>query len=402
MAHIAMLLNNDIRNDSRVINTIRSLSVYHNVDLFFLTDAPGDPLPEFSTSVELFPLKPKNGFRYRILRHTFFYLELNYFVPFVLQNGTTYDWIYANDLPCLTPAWKIAQRCGARLIYDSHEIYCETLNQFFPKNASWIKRLVFTSLLWFMKTVGSCQEKRLAMRADVFLTVSDGVKEYFETAYKIGSVLVVRNCPVLTDDSDTVDLLQMLNLPHNAFIAIYQGVFNEGRGLFLLIDAMKFVNPNIVLVLVGYGPLEAQLKKHAGLNGVNSRVFFPGKVDPSMLLSYTRSANCGINLLEPINQSKALAAPNKIYQYIHAEIPIVASYSYENNRLFEKYNLGILTENSPEKIAKALNILSATDRSVFISDIRRAKQEYHWENQVSYLINRLVEIDSRETKSSSL
>ena len=49
-----------------------------------------------------------------------------------------YDFIYVNDYPLLSTGVELKNKIDGKLIYDSHEIYIETINQFFPSK-TWKK-----------------------------------------------------------------------------------------------------------------------------------------------------------------------------------------------------------------------------------------------------------------------
>jgi hypothetical protein len=55
------------------------------------------------------------------------------------------------------------------------------------------------------------------------------------------------------------------------------------------------------------------------------------------IFSFSSGADIGINLLEDYNLSKKLASPNKLFEYIHSEMPVICSDTIENRKVFNKY-----------------------------------------------------------------
>jgi len=382
-----MLLNGEIRNDDRVIKTISSLSKRHKVDLYYVPSKAESSRLNFSENVELYPIPQRNGLGKWLIRHSFFYNEFLFFVKHVLSRNIKYDFIYANDLPCLKPASILARKLNAGVVYDAHEIYVETINQFFPSQAPFFKKIIFNALISFMQAIGKRAEQKMLKHVDYFITVGEGLKKHFEETYGFKDIRVVMNCPVRQEINDKVDYYAILNIPKESFIVLYQGVLNAGRGLPVLIEAMKLTDKRVVLAIIGYGPLEETLKRDVQFKNLGEKVFFLGKIPSYQLPVYTSGAHCGINLLEPINKSKALAAPNKLFQYIHASIPVIASNSYENVKVFEKYKLGFLVENTPEEIADAINTMASINRTEFVENCKKAALEYNWENQEKVLLS---------------
>ena len=110
MKHICVLLNGEIKNDSRVIKTIKTISAYSKVDLYYLNGNSEDA-GLFNENVTLFSFERENdNLIKKIIRHTFFYNEYMFFVKEVTAKEIKYDYIFANDLPCLKPASLIKRK----------------------------------------------------------------------------------------------------------------------------------------------------------------------------------------------------------------------------------------------------------------------------------------------------
>jgi hypothetical protein len=88
MSTIAILLNGDIINDSRVIRIIRSLSKNQNnrIDLFYIDGTDHDN-QLFGSNVRLFSIDRKVTFKTQVIRHSFFYNEFLFFVKDVLSTN---------------------------------------------------------------------------------------------------------------------------------------------------------------------------------------------------------------------------------------------------------------------------------------------------------------------------
>ncbi len=388
MSKIAILLNGGIINDSRVIKIIRSFSknTENLIDLFYEDSTPSDDIL-FNKNVRLFSISRKINFKTKLIRHTVFYNEFLFLIKPVLATKIKYDYIYANDLPCLKPAVIIKKQIGAKVIYDSHEIYIETINQFFPNNSSGIRKLAFNFLIFLMRKLGVITEKKLLKKVDSFITVGKGLQLYFEKTYKQNNVNVLMNFPNIPKNIVPVNIHSIINLDKNDFIVIYQGVLNLGRGLYTMIETFKYTEANIKLVILGYGTLQKSLQEFVNLNKLSQKVFFHEKVDSSILLNYTKAANCGISLLEPFNLSCKFAAPNKLFEYINAGIPVIASRTLESEIVFSKYNIGELVENNPILIAESINNLAKSDTTIYKENCKKAALEYNWENQEKILLN---------------
>lgn len=385
---VCMLSHGDIANDGRVLKTIDYLmSKKYEVWVFYIVSAK-EELVRNNENLFVRRIQKKEGIFQKVLRHSLYYFEFNYLVNAAINENVIFDFVYVHDFPALYAGWRIKQKMkNAKLIYDSHEIFNETLNQYFPDSAGIIKDTVFKIMLFYMRSSGYFIEKYLARKSDLFITVNESLKDYFEKEYKISGIKVVMNCPKLQNDSSeisfTVDYRKQFGWMEKSVIFIYQGVLNKGRGLELLLDAFVDTPSHFYLVFVGDGVLLQFLKRKCEDYKLSHRVKFVGFVDYNKLVFYTKAADVGINLLEAYNLSKALASPNKLFEYVHANIPVLASNTLENWRVVDKYKIGVLVDNTHADI---LNGLFLFDNSDFLESMSmcfsEAKLEYNWESQI--------------------
>ena len=301
-----------------------------------------------------------------------------------MNKNINYDYIWCNDLPTLNPGLKISKKLGAKLIYDSHEIYLETLNQFFPRDSRGVKKALFNQNLNLMRLIGRNFNKRVLPQVNTFITVNESLREYFIRKYSIQSSRVIMNLPELKkseEGTDSIDYRSEFNWDKESIILIYQGALNEGRGLRLLMELMQNIDNKFKLVVLGNGPLKQNLK--GLLTPSNPQVKFIDSVPIEKLFDYTRGADIGINLLEDFNLSKKLASPNKLFEYIHAQIPVICSNTIENSKVLQNYKIGLLTENNSKSITEAIIDLSSKNKTIFEDEMIRAINNYNWESQES-------------------
>lgn len=116
---------------------------------------------------------------------------------------------------------------------------------------------------------------------------------------------------------------------------------------------------------------------------------FVERVPFSEVMCKLRTSDVGINLVLPIDTAHRLAAPQKLYEYFAANLPVVAADVPTIRRVVKKYKCGLLVDSSsPDEIANAL-IQLAQDinmREIMGQSARKAAEnEYNWEGQVSKL-----------------
>lgn len=387
MNRVCVLLTGGILYDNRVIKTINLLNKYCKVDLYYTSPTPDDK-GLFNENTRLFAYKKRTGLKHQVIKHSLFINEYLYLSKIVLRQKTKYDYVWANDLPVLKPALKIKQKTGAKVVYDSHEIYNETINQFFPKEAKGIKKLLFSLMLGIMRYSGTQAESRMVKKIDSFVTVCYSVKNYFANKYGQSNIHVVYNCPPLADGSDKIDFRKMLKLSNDTFVLLYQGVMNQGRALDEMVEAQKFTDDNIRFVLMGEGNIKKHLQNKAEYLGLQNKVIFIDRVHPSVLLKYTQGADAGIILQETNkNLSKKLGIANKFFEYIHSGIPFVATSAPENHIVADKYPVCVFVSevHDVKEIAEAINSLRERPVPQFKEHAEAAAKEYNWQNQAKVI-----------------
>lgn len=384
---IAMLLNGEVINDHRVIKMIQTLAINARVDLYYINGVIERDKPHFLDNVQLKSIPHNASLKIKLLRHSCFCFEFNFLIKEVIRSNERYELIWANDLPTLFPAWKLSVHFGCPLVYDSHEIYTETINQFFPRNTKGIKKVVFDSLILFMRTHGKFIEKKLIKKVNQFITVNQSLLDYFKKEYGIQTGEVIMNLPRLSDSENQLspyNFKLLYNWTAEQRILLYQGALNEGRGLKLLIDVVELLPKKYCLVILGEGLLKRELQRIVEQKQLESRIQFMDAVSLSKLPSYTKGADIGINLLEDFNLSKKLASPNKLFEYIHSGVPVIGTATIENVRVFERFKVGETCDNNVKSITEGIYRIELNNYS---EELNAAKEYYNWERQEAKLFN---------------
>lgn len=379
MKKLAVILNGPIINDGRVQRTINVMMDYFDVDLFYLNGTEADEKLFPKGKVKFYSFEYKHDENNRIKKN---FVIHNMFDSFEqrIEQFSKYDFVFCNDYPTLYYGYQAKLiNPKLKLIYDSHEIFTETFNQFYPNKG--FRGLVWSAIVYGLREYHKRREMIFVSAVDKMITVNTSLQNYFSETYGVESAAVY-NVPYLKSVEKDVSIRQIPALSKNDKIILYQGIFNDGRGLKQLIETFSFLPPNYHLVLIGYGTLEGQLKKLASDLKLEN-VHFMGKVDYEDLHSYTRTADLGIFLLEPVNLSKKFASANKIFEYMKAGIPILTTDQPENRRVINESKCGILLDGiEPETVAENIKeLLEDQERSKIMGQRGYAKflEMYNWE-----------------------
>jgi len=355
---IFVAVTNDISTDYRV----HKIATYLQEKNFSVT-VYGRVLPNTIDVSRSYHIHRKK----HLFNHNFlFYAEYNVRLFFFLF-FKKFDCILANDLDTLPACFWVSKLKNIDLVYDSHELFSEG-----PE----LQGRKFVQGFWRK------MEDYFLPRIEKSYTVSDSISHFYHHKYE-NSMGVIRNVPF---KKDTV-IVEEVAFPTDRKTILYQGVLNPGRGLKPMIKALKFIE-NLDLVIIGYGKVEQELKDFVALEKMNHRVHFLGRISREKLANYTKIATLGMVLEEPLGMSFEFSLPNKLFDYIHAELPIIAGNLVEIAKIINTYKVGLIVEDySPKKIAATINtILKNSD---LISEIkenqRKAKEILCWEEEVKKL-----------------
>jgi len=285
------------------------------------------------------------------------------------------DVIHAHDVNTLPTAWLAARLSGARLIYDAHEISTS--------------REGYASF----RSVVHAVEKRLMPVADGVITTTDARAKYFARTYGVPRPLVLQNRPRFIESTRTNRIRHELSLTEEWPIILYQGGLQQGRGLEKLIRTAVKV-PNAYLLLIGGGRLTPELNQLTHSLGLEDRVYFIPTVPLAELPSYTASAEIGVQPIENTCLNHYTTDSNKLFEYLIAGLPVVATDFPEIRRIVRPNEVGLLVPgNDQAALAEALNklVVDAPLRARYAENARTTAATLNWEEQES----RLVDLYSR-------
>jgi glycosyltransferase involved in cell wall biosynthesis len=126
------------------------------------------------------------------------------------------------------------------------------------------------------------------------------------------------------------------------------------RGAEVAVEAMKFLT-DVTLLIVGSGDVIDTLKEMVQTNNLQDKVLFFGKRPYAEMMAFTSHAELGLTLDKPTSDNYRYSLPNKVFDYIHAETPIIGTNLVEVAHVIATHHVGtVIEELTPEALAKAI------------------------------------------------
>jgi glycosyltransferase involved in cell wall biosynthesis len=366
MKHVIVSVTNDLSTDQRVHKVCSTLqNLGFSVTLVGRSTQKSLELPPRNYSTKRMRLLFESG--------PLFYAEyqIRLFLYLLFHKV---DVLVANDLDTLLPNYLVSKIKSAHLVYDTHELFCEVpeLQESPTKKKIWkcVERFVFPKL------------------KHVF-TVNESIANMYSKEYRV-PVNVVRNVPLLSVQQQSKKVSRHeLNLPLDKKIILLQGAgINIHRGAEEAVLAMKQVN-KAVLLIIGGGDVIPVLKQMIKEQQLEDKVMIIGKMPFEKLIQYTHHADIGLTLDKDTNLNYHYSLPNKLFDYLHEGVPVLASELTEVKKIIKQYQIGAcINSHAPQHIADMLNQV-LTDEITLLqwkNNTANASKNLNWEIEQEQLI----------------
>jgi glycosyltransferase involved in cell wall biosynthesis len=296
-------------------------------------------------------------------RSVFFYAEYNIRLFFYLLFDKA-DIYLSNDTDSLLANYFAAKIRRKPLIFDAHEMFPEV-----PEVAN----------RKFVKAVWTAIEKWIFPHLKNTCTVCQSIAGIYNQKYRM-NMQVVRNIPPA---AQPVSVQAPIDA-HGKKIILYQGAVNVGRGIERVIDAMPYLD-DCLFYVIGDGDLLEALKEKVNRRGLNEQVIFTGRIPFEELPAYTACADIGVNLLENNGLNYYYSLPNRIFDYIRQNIPVLATDFPEIHQVVARYGIGTLVDHyEPYYLAETICRMITQEKN--IKGFEAANTELTWENESLILL----------------
>jgi glycosyltransferase involved in cell wall biosynthesis len=321
----------------------------------------GNPAGEAGTGASRAGGPPRPGplaRAYRLLRTLSYYRR-----GIAAMRGLRPRIVHCNDYNTMWIGVAAKLLAGSTLIYDSHELWADRNGRSEPR--------------WWLL---ACEALFLRI-ADGNLATSPGHAGELARRHRVPPPRVVRNIAERPAASRG-------GKPAGGSTLVYAGALTSRRGLEQAIAALPAA-PGPALRILGPGAASYR-ELLAGLaeeHGVAARVELPPAVAPHEVVAAIAPATAGLALIQPSCRSYALSLPNKLFEYLAAGVPILASDVPTIRSFVERHGIGLIVPpDDPEEIARAMLEIVEPERNAELrAAVREAASQLSWRREAETL-----------------
>jgi glycosyltransferase involved in cell wall biosynthesis len=294
------------------------------------------------------------------------------------------DIYHASDITALPACYIAALLRGKPLIFEPYEL---------PLVQPWITRsrpLHALSVLLL---------RSLLPRCSGIIVTSPSYAPELQRRYGGRAAVVIRNIPTYQPPVSSNRIRQYLGLGPKVRIAIYQGALNPDRGLDVLVRAARFLDPDIVIVMKAWGDSQPILDALIAREQVGDRVKIIPPVPYEESHMWTASADIGLVIYRPQSLSVRMTLPNKVFEYLMAGVPVLASSLDAVADLVSTYDVGRIQYSlSPPDVGRAISAMLGDEAG--LSRMRRnalaaVHSQLRWEVESQKLVQLYHDVSDR-------
>jgi glycosyltransferase involved in cell wall biosynthesis len=227
-------------------------------------------------------------------------------------------------------------------------------------------------------------EKLALKKADLVISVS---KPLLKRAFQLNP-----NCILIPNGTNLRSFSRSKEISRDPII-MYVGSIDEWAGLEIVIKAFPLIKkkfPGIMMKIVGDGTEKNVLKTLVERLGLQNTIFFVGKFPFDQMADFLCDSYIGLATFKPGNAA-AFASPLKLFDYMAAGVPIIATDIGDIGRIVRESESGFAVQWNIEEIEAAVEQLmkQRTLWLEFHNNGLRFVEKYDWKKLFDYWLREI-------------
>ncbi|MCF7911175.1 MAG: glycosyltransferase family 4 protein [Candidatus Cloacimonetes bacterium] len=395
---IGMVLDDRFPPDARVGKEIRSL-VAAGFAVYLLCFRFGEEKEEsdfYGAKVIRIKINRKLSRKLRALTNTILDIYTYYWCGKMVNFVKKYDIdiLHIHDLYLVGAGLKARKKLGGlvKVCGDLHENYADALKYYkfsntFPGN-------ILISVKKWQRT-----EKKWLSQLDKAVVVVDEMKSRISGDIETEKIVVCENCLEISSFQEPEENKSLFEKYRGKFVLSYIGAFDWHRGIDTLLRAVSELEEieNLVVSIVGTGKIKHELQRLVKELGIQNKVIFEGWQPPERLPDYFKLSDIGI-----IPHKKSIqtdnSSPNKIYQYMYYEVPVISTNCRSLERILNETGAGLtyMSDDHQDLARQVRKLYRDKDlrQGMKIKGKQAIMEKYNWEKCSRGLVDMYRELSS--------
>jgi glycosyltransferase involved in cell wall biosynthesis len=384
-----MLLENDFLNDPRVEKEVVTLhKAKHKIIVaaISVSELPSEEIREnclvLRKRISKFIKKSSVG----SLKFPFYFNFWRNYVNQILRHHRI-DAIHVHDLPLSRIGSEFKKKYKIKLVIDLHENWPALLNVS-SHTQTITGKLLSSGRQWRL------YEKKSALKADRIITVVDEMKDRIvNLGIPSEKIFILENTPYV----NSIKSLEYERDP-KFLTLVYIGGISYHRGLQYVIEGIRLLRPDVPvrLWIAGDGKYTNYLKDQVKNLQLEEHVIFFGVLTKDKSQDLLKGADLG--LIPHIRSEQSdNSSPNKLFEYMAAGVPVLASDCISVKRVISDTNSGMTyIFDSPSDFARVVKkFYFDRDRSgIFAINGKKAIiEKYNWQQSSAELVKLYSELE---------
>ena len=289
-----------------------------------------------------------------------------------LVNQRSPDIIYAHDY--YAAPWVLLKMSGRKSIYDAHEIFC--LNKPSTKREKITGFLERRAIEKVDRVICACESRKMLMTQSL------------QTKREIVSINNVSILPRVVSEDQILNIHSDLDkfLSDHRRTVVYCGALIRARRIDLLIGAAQELSDRIKVLIVGAGEEKERIAKLVKDYAIGN-VYMLNAVPYRLIYSVISKCDIGYLHYENDTLNNTYCAPNKIYEYASAQLPVVGNCNVGLSSVIEKYSIGVVDDNLTAAISKVIDGYDS-----YKDNLATFLQDSSWDIEKKKLVSAVTEI----------
>jgi len=266
----------------------------------------------------------------------------------------------------------------AKVVYDCHEPYAET-----TQLRDWLPR----PLRYPSSRLVAMLEPILASQTSAIIVTEESHAIPFRRTKR--PVVLVHNFPLLKD----------FGLAHcsDGKTVIHVGVNSEPRGCTAIVEAARRVAQQVsevkFLIIGDFDPpsYEEEIRQLVAAYGLERNVFLKGRLPYANVPQWLAQSDIGLIPWQGPAKFPTRVIPTKLFEYMSARLPVVASDLPTTRRFMDGSDCGFLVDpGRPEELARSIGYLlmhPVEARRMGENGRRAIEERYHWQIESAKLLD---------------